>query len=269
MPRLYHSVPLDEEQRHNAELSEKTIWTARFDGGVVERVQKHWVWLLHAILLSASMTLFTLSLCNKTSHVSDTMVTERYSAYSPAAEAVRYETVKFNLAPIMKTEYVGYGPSVDAAWDVIANDIGDIMITEEERVKLGFSPKSLKIQHPVTGKWGYRAGVEVFHQLHCLNLIRQAVYKDYYSREEVGGDIAEADGQEDVNGHVDHCIETLRLNLMCSSDIGVFTFHDFPDLVEDGIEGDWPDFETQHVCRNFEAIRKWTNANAVAFTHDV
>lgn len=81
MPRLYHSVPLDEEQRHNAELSEKTIWTARFDGGVVERVQKHWVWLLHAILLSASMTLFTLSLCNKTSHVSDTMVTERYSAY--------------------------------------------------------------------------------------------------------------------------------------------------------------------------------------------
>jgi hypothetical protein len=76
------------------------------------------------------------------------------------------------------------------------------MITEEERVKLGFSPKSLKIQHPVTGQWGYRAGVEVFHQLHCLNLIRQAVYKDYYSREEVGGDIADADGQEDINGHV-------------------------------------------------------------------
>jgi hypothetical protein len=67
----------------------------------------------------------------------------------------------------------------------------------------------------------------------------------------------------------DHCIETLRLNLMCQSDIGVFTFHDFPELVEDGIEGDWSDFETQHMCRNFEAIRKWTNANAVAFTHDV
>lgn len=122
----------------------------------------------------------------------------------------------------MKTEYVGYGPSVDAAWDVIANDstsrvypplarqtgpltlasVGDIMITEEERVKLGFSPRSLKIQHPVTGKWGYRAGVEVFHQLHCLNLVRQAVYKEYYSREEVGGDVAEADGPEDLNGHV-------------------------------------------------------------------
>lgn len=84
--------------------------------------------------------------------------------------------------------------------------VGDIMITEEERVKLGFSPKSLKIQHPVTGKWGYRAGVEVFHQLHCLNLIRQAVYKEYYSQEEVGGDVAEADGQEDLNGHVGKCL---------------------------------------------------------------
>lgn len=80
--------------------------------------------------------------------------------------------------------------------------VGDIMITEEERVKLGFSPKSLKIQHPKTGEWGYRAGVEVFHQLHCLNLIRQAIYKDYYGQEEVGGDVAEADGPEDLNGHV-------------------------------------------------------------------
>ncbi|RKU41769.1 hypothetical protein DL546_003356 [Coniochaeta pulveracea] len=273
MPKLYHSVPLDEEQHLNEPVSEKSVWTSRFDGRVsstLEKIPRHWTWLVHAVLLSASITLFTLSVCTRTaSQITDKVVAEKYSSYSPAASAVRYETQKFNLTPIMKTEYVGYGPDVDAAWDVIANDIGDIMITEEERVKLGFSPKSLKIQHPVTGQWGYRAGVEVFHQLHCLNLLRQAIYKDYYSKEEVGGDVAEADGQEDLSGHVDHCIETLRLNLMCQSDIGVFTFHDFPELADDGIEGDWPDFETQHVCRNFEAIRKWTNANAVAFTHDV
>lgn len=89
MPKLYHSIPLDEEQPHNAEISEKTVWTSRFDGGVVsstvQRVQKHWIWLLHAILLSTSMTLFTLSLCNQTSHVSDAVVTERYSAYCMAS----------------------------------------------------------------------------------------------------------------------------------------------------------------------------------------
>ena len=67
----------------------------------------------------------------------------------------------------------------------------------------------------------------------------------------------------------DHCIEALRLNLMCQSDIGVFTFRDFPELYDQGIEDVWPEFATQHVCRNFDDIRKWTNANAVAFTHDV
>lgn len=85
MPRLYHSVPLDEEQNINRDGSEKTIWTAKFDSGVVsstvEKAYKHWTWLAHAILLSTSMTLFTLSLCNKTSHISDVMVTEQYSSY--------------------------------------------------------------------------------------------------------------------------------------------------------------------------------------------
>jgi hypothetical protein len=76
------------------------------------------------------------------------------------------------------------------------------MITEEERIKLGLNPGSLKIQHPKTGEWGYRAGVEVFHQLHCLNLLRQAVYKDYYGREEIGGDVGDAASHEDLFGHV-------------------------------------------------------------------
>ena len=81
--------------------------------------------------------------------------------------------------------------------------VGDIMITEEERKQLGLSPDSLKIQHPKTGEWGYRAGVEVFHQLHCLNLLRQALYKkEYYGQKEVGGDVGDADGSEDLFGHL-------------------------------------------------------------------
>lgn len=107
----------------------------------MEKIPKHWAWLVHAVLLSASITLFTLSMCTRTaSHITDKIVAEKYSSYcmyfgtlsnldtvaniktAPAASAVRYETQKFNLTPIMKTEYVGYGPSVDAAWDVIAND---------------------------------------------------------------------------------------------------------------------------------------------------
>lgn len=75
------------------------------------------------------------------------------------------------------------------------------MISKEELDRLGLPKNSLKIKHPVTGKEGYRAAVEVFHQLHCLNLVRQAVYKDYYMKDKEN-DIGGAEGKEDLDGHV-------------------------------------------------------------------
>lgn len=85
--------------------------------------------------------------------------------------------------------YVGKGQSVDDAWDKIAFDMGDQMITPEELKIIGMPESSLKVKHPVTGVEGYRVGLEVFHQLHCVNLLRQVTYKDYYTKEGYG-DIA-------------------------------------------------------------------------------
>ncbi|KAK9435462.1 hypothetical protein VB005_10259 [Metarhizium brunneum] len=63
---------------------------------------------------------------------------------------------------------------------------------------------------------GYTALLEVFHQLHCLNVVRQFTWRHLYSEEDMPVDIAEP-----VAGrmHVDHCIETLRLSLMCYDDV--------------------------------------------------
>ena len=54
------------------------------------------------------------------------------------------------------------------------------MITPEELRKIDMPTSSLKVKHPKTGVEGYRVGLEVFHQLHCVNLLRQVTYKDYY-----------------------------------------------------------------------------------------
>lgn len=48
------------------------------------------------------------------------------------------------------------------------------------------------------------------------------------------------------------------MNLMCFADVHVFTFHP-----REGVEGYWPDYESQHVCRDFERVQKWANDNAV------
>jgi hypothetical protein len=72
------------------------------------------------------------------------------------------------------------------------------MITPDELKKIDMPESSLKVKHPVTGVEGYRVGLEVFHQLHCINLLRQVTYKDYYT--ELGnGNFAE--GEEMLQIH--------------------------------------------------------------------
>ena len=61
---------------------------------------------------------------------------------------------------------------------------------------------SLQVDHPVTGEPGYRVGIEAFHQLHCINLLRRVTYKDYY--EPLGGEF-EA-GPEALKMHTGMCL---------------------------------------------------------------
>jgi hypothetical protein len=117
---------------------------------------------------------------------------------APAAKAVKYDTVKFNATMGEGSPYVGKGPEVDAAWHAISYDIGDQMITPEELKIIGMPETSLKVKNPKTGVEGYRVGLEVFHQLHCINLLRQVTYKDYYT--ELGnGNFAS--GDEELQMH--------------------------------------------------------------------
>lgn len=55
---------------------------------------------------------------------------------------------------------------------------------------------------------------------------------------------------------------------MCTSDIGIFTFREYPEY---GYEKDdfWPDFSTLHTCRNFDTIHQWAIDHTVSWTHDV
>jgi hypothetical protein len=172
--------------------------------------------------------------------------------------------------------FVGEGPEVDASWEYITDNsmsnlypylpalnanqlstkVGDIMVSREEMIKMKLDPNgALEITDPATGKRGFRVAVEVFHQLHCLNLLRQSNHKAYYAP--LGGDTA-AEGH-DLHGHLDHCIDALRQFVMCQGDVNVFAFR-FP--FNDG--DPWPDYTTPRVCRNYASIRQWTVDHTVA-----
>lgn len=128
------------------------------------------------------------------------------------------------------------------------------MITPEELKILDMPESSLKVKHPVTGKEGYRVGLEVFHQLHCLNLLRQVTHRDWY--EDISGNFA--DGPKALQMHTDHCLEVLRMNVQCNADIGLFTFY--------MLEGDplpWPELNSHHTCRNFDKVIDWATDHSV------
>lgn len=182
---------------------------------------------------------------------------DQYGIFSPAMHVVEYEHVKFELPnPLNSSKYVGITDDVENAWMDVAY-LPDQMVSLSDFPKLQMPDDSMQVTDPKTGETGYRVGLEVFHQLHCLNLLRMATYPEYYTKVEWSDT---NDKPERVRAHLDHCIEILRMNLMCLSDVNVFTFHKQPGRV-----GYWPDYESHHVCRNFDKIKDWANANAMPY----
>jgi len=96
---------------------------------------------------------------------------------------------------------------------------------------------------------GYLATLDVFHELHCLNVIREQVYRDFYPDKHT---------KEMQLLHADHCIDTLRQTLMCHGDIALLTHTWIPDY-----RWPWPNFAIDHECRNWDSIMEWTKSRYI------
>ncbi|ORX96154.1 hypothetical protein BCR34DRAFT_443406, partial [Clohesyomyces aquaticus] len=254
MSQAYRSVPVEEEpplssRDDSASENEKWEWRAEKDGigSLIRNVSmSHWAWILQGVMLSASITFFAVGVCMRSSTKQADAIP---MTWSPVNEAIKYEIKHFDLGPIPSGPFVGVGDAVDAKWDWATDGIPDTMVTREEMLKMNMDPAgALEITDPQTGKRGFRVAIEVFHQLHCLNLLRQANHKSYYAP--LGGDTAAE--PEDLHGHLDHCIDALRQFVMCQADTNVFPFR-FP--FNDG--DPWPDYSSPRMCRNYEKIRDW------------
>jgi len=124
------------------------------------------------------------------------------------------------------------------------------MISSDEVLRTGKDPRKT-VRAPAD--WGYGddahlAQIDVVHQIHCLNMVRQAVYRDYY--------------QSNTTGlywtHVSHCLHLVLQNLMCSANVDVVT-HNWVETQRNP----FPDFSINHQCRDFEAVLQWQEENKV------
>ncbi|KAK4153732.1 hypothetical protein C8A00DRAFT_15070 [Chaetomidium leptoderma] len=244
----YHSIPGGGDCKPKRHREQLPHLYQEVDTRAPSRSLSHWAWLAHAVLLSISITILAVSFCL----IFGSHAGHGGSLYNaPPSPAAEYGIKRVGLGSEWRdSPYVGQGSNVDSAWSSLADEnAGDIFITEAEAKRLAPPPHSWKMQHPGTGEWGYRAGVEVFHQLRCLNLLRIAAHRKV---DQTGADT-----------DVDYCVELLRDVLTCHSDAGIFTLRSAPEQAGRGMEAEQLGSGGDRMCRNFEALRKWSTEHSI------
>ncbi|KAJ7869754.1 hypothetical protein B0H14DRAFT_3861135 [Mycena olivaceomarginata] len=106
--------------------------------------------------------------------------------------------------------------------------------------------------HPIPGDEGnYILELDVFHNLHCLNMIRKSLHSDYYSEHLM--ELA----------HLDHCVDWIRQSLMCAGDTSVVVWQWDPAQKITTFQG-----SVAHTCRNFEKLREWGKRHKIQTPYD-
>lgn len=146
--------------------------------------------------------------------------------------------------------------SVDAAWHEFEL-IRTFPISGADVRALGKDPATA-VRYPTSyglGSDAYVAQLDVFHQIHCLNLLRSTAWAEFSRDPAVG-----KRPYSDLHWiHVSHCTEILMQNIMCtgSMDLVTFNWKQTQDLP-------FADFNVNHQCRDFDAIVKWQEENALS-----
>ncbi|OJJ86271.1 oxidase ustYa family protein [Aspergillus glaucus CBS 516.65] len=226
----------------------------------LEKNAKKWrrVLLISLYLLGTALACLAAGLAGYYWHRDlDGICTSHTSESSPLVNKVSYHEQRFNGSFLKENAFrQDAGPETDAAWASIGADFRAVRISPEEARDIGMPKDFVKISEKHGG--GYPVHVEGFHHLHCLNLLRQTNYYNYEHYRDLGQGAFKND-EFIVKRHVSvaHCLDIIRQQLMCTTDIGVFgQFWIYPHHPEPFV-----DFNTQHKCRNFEQLRQWTEKN--------
>ncbi|KAF5587860.1 hypothetical protein FPANT_6800 [Fusarium pseudoanthophilum] len=145
-------------------------------------------------------------------------------------------------------------PEVDDAWEDL-EIIRVFPITEAEVRRLGKDPELL-VKFPQEyglGDNAYMAQIDMFHQIHCLNLLRHLAWAEYNRNGTAKKPFSDLHWI-----HVSHCTDILMQNLMCNGNLDIITFN----WVETQ-SNPFPDFAVNHQCRDFDAIYDWQDKHSV------
>ncbi|CAI4219629.1 unnamed protein product [Parascedosporium putredinis] len=153
-------------------------------------------------------------------------------------------------------------PEVDAAWNRAAAEGFELVgVSRDDVIKSNKDPDSC-VQIP--SSWGeqlgdnnYLAQIDVFHQIHCLDMIRREAFSDHYFKDTIR--------DERRTSHLTHCLHIVLQNLMCTADVGIITHNWIRNerYPTEPKTRPFEDFNIVKKCRNFDALLDWTEAHAI------
>ncbi|KAK7954062.1 hypothetical protein PG996_014948 [Apiospora saccharicola] len=118
--------------------------------------------------------------------------------------------------------------------------------------------------------WGmgddsYVSILDVYHQLHCLNTLRQLAYPEYYSNatyqhpKTMGSEKRGKKQKSEILAiHVNHCVDMLMQAIQCSGNVNLITMH----WVEEQ-PYPFPDMSVNRQCINFDKLSQWRKDNTL------
>ena len=218
--------------------------------------------LLGAIAFLSANSWSTRS-ANSHDNFNNTLI-KQVSMPSPILDQVHVElsTVRRNgsLLPDHPTSIYRQEPSheVDMAWHKLGN-INPIPISAQDVRNIGYDP-SIAAKWPEVyglGEDAYVARLDVFHEIHCLDMLRREVHFEHYYPQWSKGK-----APSDHKVHISHCIYALLQSLTCSANTDPF-IHYWVDVGDEP----YPDFSINRQCRNFDTILEWQEKNSIPMSH--
>ncbi|KAF4626229.1 hypothetical protein G7Y89_g11930 [Cudoniella acicularis] len=171
--------------------------------------------------------------------------------YSPAQSEIEYETVMFSGSfGDDLTEYQGWPNDYnDQLW---RDTYSALHISDEENSKLYNTTERVTIEGMEDQ---FLIGMDVFHQLHCLNVLRKSFYPERYNMSMYwpNGTLHHFNWV-----HYDHCIDLIRQSIMCHADISTLWFK-----WDEEHHRMKPQLNMMHTCRKFEKLRDWAFERSV------
>ncbi|TQV93673.1 hypothetical protein V2A60_004154 [Cordyceps javanica] len=220
--------------------------------------------ILNTVLFCASLGFFTLGYLQ--AHPTDLEMMKRTSFYSPVWDSIKLRShdavVRGTLWSRNESDpyrdFMTPDPDVEARWEAL-EDIRVFPISGAQLARLGKDP-AVSVKFPPSyglGDDAYMAQVDVFHQIHCLNLLRHQAWKAYDHEATV-----RSEPYRPLHWiHVSHCTDILLKNLMCAGSLDIVTYQWLESQ-----HRPWPDFDVNHKCRDFGDIVDWQERHAVPVT---